>query len=106
MTRTPEQLAAATADLDAHLARIDAGEVEPGPMVRPSLAITALGHAAVARDNARAAVEDAEQAVEDAVREARRAGHTWAEVALALGVRRQSAHKRYGHLDQTAQAGS
>lgn len=74
-------------------------------MVRPSRTIAALGHAAVARDGARTTVEEAEQAVETAVHEARRAGHSWAEVALALGVKRQSAHKRYVHLDQTAQAG-
>lgn len=104
MTRTAEEIAGAADRLAEHLGRIDAGEVEPGRMARPSPEIASLGHAAVARDAALTAVDEADDVVEAAVLEARRAGHSWAEIALALGVRRQSAHKRYGHLEQTVEA--
>ncbi len=102
MTRTPEQIAEAAKRLDEHLARLDAGEAEPGRMVRPSPQLASLGHASVARDQARTAVDLADRAVEEAVTAARRAGHSWAEIAVALGVKRQSAHKRYSHLDRVA----
>ncbi|CAN5375828.1 hypothetical protein BH23ACT9_BH23ACT9_39840 [soil metagenome] len=103
-TRTAEEIAVAAEQLAAHLDRIDAGDAETGRMSRPSPEIAALGHAAVARDAARDAVHEAERAVEAAVLAARRNRHSWGEVALALGVKRQSAHKRYGHLEQTASA--
>ncbi len=41
------------------------------------------------------------QAYEHAlVDEARARGHTWQEIGDTLGVRRQSAHERFGHADR------
>lgn len=40
------------------------------------------------------------------VREARKAGLSWTEIAIALGVTRQSAWERWHELDETRQAAS
>lgn len=40
-------------------------------------------------------VEDANQALIEAIRGARRAGDSWAMIAIALGTSRQSAHRKY-----------
>lgn len=104
MTRTVEEIARVTARLDEHLEKIEAGEIEPGCMARPSPEIASLGHAAAARDAARSALNEADTAVESCVLEARRVGHSWSEIALALGVRRQTAHKRYRHLERAVPA--
>lgn len=43
-------------------------------------------------------VERAEIELGEAVRRARHAGHTWQQIGEALGVTRQAAFKRYGHV--------
>lgn len=52
--------------------------------------------AAVARTAAE--IEDAQARLEVAVRAARAAGATWAQVGQAMGVTRQAAHERWGHI--------
>ena len=44
----------------------------------------------------------AEAAVETAVLRARRAGASWNDIALPLGVSRQAARQRYARLEDTA----
>lgn len=44
-------------------------------------------------------IEQAEQDLADAVADMRKQGMTWAEIADVLGVTRQSAWRRFGHLD-------
>jgi len=46
----------------------------------------------------------AEEVLEQRVLEARSFGHSWAEVADEVGITRQSAHRRWRHLDPTANA--
>jgi len=41
---------------------------------------------------------DAQQTVQAAVVAAHRAGYSWAKIAVALGVSRQSAHEKYSGL--------
>ena len=43
--------------------------------------------------------EDLETYQEACVREARRGGHTWAEIASVLGGHRQNIHRKYAHVD-------
>lgn len=43
---------------------------------------------------------EVEQAIETAVRGQRRAGQSWAYIGLGLGVSRQAAQMRYGHVDR------
>lgn len=47
-----------------------------------------------------AAVDDA---LVTAVRGLRAAGYSWTEIAARLGISRQAAHQRWGHLDPTRQ---
>jgi hypothetical protein len=46
----------------------------------------------------------AEEVLDQRVLEARSFHATWAEIAEAIGITRQSAHRRWRHLDEHAQA--
>lgn len=43
-------------------------------------------------------LRQAEHALDTAVAGAREAGLSWAQIGAALGISRQSAHERWGHL--------
>ena len=45
-----------------------------------------------------------DEVLDQRVLEARSFRHTWAEIAAAVGVTRQSAHRRWRHLDPLADA--
>jgi hypothetical protein len=45
----------------------------------------------------------AEEILEQRVLEARAFGHTWADIAAQVGITRQSAHRRWRHLDGPAE---
>lgn len=62
----------------------------PGVVVRDGSFMRRIREAAAARD---AAQDD----VDAAVAEARAAGSTWVEIALALGITPQGARQRYNH---------
>ncbi len=47
---------------------------------------------------ASATLRQAEASLDDTVTAAREAGITWAQIGAALGMTRQSAHERWGHL--------
>lgn len=46
------------------------------------------------------ALQDVETLTTAAVQQARATGHTWAEIADALGITRQSAHAKFRHIDK------
>jgi len=48
--------------------------------------------------NASASLRQTENDLDAAVTSAREAGLSWAQIGSALGVSRQSAHERWGHL--------
>lgn len=48
-----------------------------------------------------AAQRRAEQAIDGAVHGVREAGGTWAEIGECLGMSRQAAHERWGHLPRS-----
>lgn len=49
-------------------------------------------------EEAHSAALRAQEAVREAVVSARGAGATWAQIGVATGVTRQSAHERWGHI--------
>lgn len=87
MPRTQQEINAAAERLQERLDRIDAGEEDveftPTPLALRALGETVIAHA------------DAGRAVDEAVQSAREAGHSWGEIALILGVHRQTAYDRY-----------
>ncbi|HEX4725958.1 MAG TPA: PASTA domain-containing protein [Pseudonocardiaceae bacterium] len=64
----------------------------PGPLDQGELALTALSDVGVVR-------RLLDQAEFDSVRTARRQGRSWSEIAIRLGVTRQSAWERWRDLD-------
>jgi hypothetical protein len=62
------------------------------PATTPAEDISDLADIARAVD----ARDNAEELIAEAVQRARERGRSWARIAVALGVSRQSAHERYG----------
>jgi hypothetical protein len=49
-------------------------------------------------NRAAAAVRRSEARLDEAVAEARQAGATWTQIGMAVGISRQAAHERWGHM--------
>lgn len=67
---------------------------------------TAERNAERARERAETTAKRADAIIEALVTEARRQGHTWAEIAASLGVNRSTAFRRYRHLEPKQDGGS
>lgn len=92
MPRTQEQIEAAAAKFERAMGDIEQGRLIPGAPHAPSPEELALRRARDLR-------ESSEQVVEHAVLTARAAAVPWTRIGLALGVSRQAAQARYGHLE-------
>ena len=91
MPRTRAQLDQAAADAEAWLNSLD-------PDVTPAEDIADLGRVGAALN----AIAAAERELADAVAAARGNGRSWGEIALVLGVSKQSARERFGSVSPTA----
>lgn len=90
MPRSRAQLEQAAAEAEAWLDQLDPND--PSITVDDPADLRAIAYAM-------AAVASAERAVGQAVAAARKNGRTWGDIAMILGISRQAAQKRYGHLD-------
>ncbi len=88
MPRTPEELERAAAEAEAWLDSIDPATLEAENT--DDLRAIALGVAGVA---------EAEHKLAERVRAARVNGRSWGRIAMALGVSKQAAAKRFGDPD-------
>jgi hypothetical protein len=89
MPRTREQLESAAAETEAWLDSLDPATTpaeDPADLRRIGIALTHLA--------------DDERELADAVSQARRNGRSWGMIAMALGVSKQAARKRYGEPSQ------
>lgn len=89
MTRTPAELDRLAVETDELMDRLDPATLgaDQGDDLR-AIAVVVDGLA------------DGERRLTDAVGAARANGRSWGQIALALGVKRQSAHQRFGHVDE------
>lgn len=74
--------------------RLASGDIGPTGPGRDATELRAIAEAVIAS-------AEAEDAVTNAVVAARRASHSWASIALMLGVTTQSAQARYAPLTNT-----
>lgn len=84
--KTPEERLRDTRD---RLDKLDLDELSPG---LPTTRLFAIGDALVMLDLA-------ETRLHDAVHAARRAGHTWRQIAAVCGVTHQAAMERFGRKE-------
>jgi hypothetical protein len=89
MPRTREQLEAAALETEAWLDSLEPATSpaeDPADLRRIGLALVHLA--------------DDERELAEAVDQARRNGRSWSMIAMALGVSKQAARKRYGERSQ------
>lgn len=75
---------------------------KPAPKEAPAIVSTRRSQQLIAQ--AAAAVDAAERKLHERVRDARANGVTWDEIGEALGVTRQSAHRRFSATSEEGQA--
>lgn len=86
MPRTQEEIKRAVADVDAWLDKLDPSQFQDAAPLRRIAELHRI-------------IAEAGTELAFAVRDARRAGFSWAMIGTMLGVSRQTAQQRFGHLD-------